>query len=83
MLLTYGVLTHSHVVSAWKCDEREFFRPMSGGGGYIERHSEVLQKSQLLLPQDAARSTAETPGSDTAREASSGSARARRGISLV
>ena len=33
VLLTYGVLTHSHVVSAWKCDEREFFRPMSGGGG--------------------------------------------------
>ena len=30
MLLTYGVLTHSHVVSVCTCDELgEFFRPMS------------------------------------------------------
>ena len=31
VLPTYGVLTHSHVVSACTCDELgEFFRPMSG-----------------------------------------------------
>ena len=33
VLLTYGVRTYSHVVSACKCDECEFFRLMSGGGG--------------------------------------------------